>query len=176
MNVLRKIGVFLVDLFEIIIPSLLFLVIFIVFLISIISRYLFRQPAPWTYEVSILAFMWTAYFACGYVLRKNEHVTFSMLYDIFSPRVKKICNLLSNTLVALGLLISIYPCMNSLMQNISHTGVLKFKFKYAFLPFIFMMADIAARSIYNLIMEFRNKTGTYDNKDKSQEEQGGNIA
>jgi TRAP-type C4-dicarboxylate transport system permease small subunit len=176
MAVLKKIGKFLLDLLEIVIPSLLFLVIFLVFLISIVSRYFFRQPVPWTYEVSILAFMWTAYFACGYVMRQNEHVAFSMLYDIFPPQVQKICNLMSNALVALGLLVSIPPCLNSLLQNVSITGVLKFPFKYAFLPFIVMMADIMVRSIYNLMMELKNTTGDDRPQDAAQEKEGGSIA
>jgi len=158
----KRIARALLDFVEETIPAIMFLVIFIVFLIGILSRYVLRQPVPWTYEASVLAFMWCAYFACGYAMRNGDHVVFTLVYDMFPPKIQKVCRILVNVLVAATVLVSFFPAIKSISTYRGYTGVLKIPFKYAFIPFIIMYFDIFCRSVYELVQEFIHKPGAQE--------------
>lgn len=151
---IKKILSKLVWIIEEFIPTLGFLVIFSTFIIGIFSRYVFRSPVPWTYEVSILAYMWTVYFACGLAMKKKEHVVFSLFYDSRSEKTKKILRVTGNALIAVSMLIILVPSIKGILYKSAITGVLRIPVKYAFLPFLLLIVDVFVRSVYNIYIDF----------------------
>ena len=90
-NETKSTGRKILDFFEIGVTSISFIVIFVTFMISILSRYIFRIPVTWTYEISILGYMWTMFFGVGKAIDNDEHVVFSLVYDKISPKGKRFC-------------------------------------------------------------------------------------
>lgn len=150
---LKKNWLKLLQVIEEFIPALGFLVVFITFIIGIFSRYVLRSPVPWTYEVSILAYMWTVYLACGLAMKKEEHVVFSLFYDGRSEKTKKILRIIGNALMAVSMLVVFVPSIKGILYKYAKTGVLQIPVKYAFLPFILLIVDIFGRSVYNIYKE-----------------------
>ena len=48
-----------------VITDLSFLVIFCTFMLAIVSRYFFKRPVTWSYEISVLGYIWTMFFGVG---------------------------------------------------------------------------------------------------------------
>lgn len=141
--------------FGTVIPNITFVIIFLTFMLTIISRYILRTPVTWSYEISILAYMWTMFFGVGKALKDGEHVVFSLVYDHISPRKQLLCNILSDLLI-IGLLgIAFVPSLQSLLGKRMITGVLKMPYTVVFSPFIFMFAEIIIRSTLDLIEQVK---------------------
>jgi len=150
---IKKILSKLVQFIEEFIPALGFLIIFFTFITGIFSRYVFRRPVPWTYEVSILAYMWTVYFACGLAMKKNEHVVFGLFYESRSEKTKKILRVTGNTLIAVSMLIIFMPSIKGILYKSAITGVLRMPVKYVFLPFLLLIVDVFIRSVYKIYID-----------------------
>ncbi len=138
------------DFLGIIVPCCTFLVIFITFIYSIISRYIFRTPVTWSYEISVLGYMWTMFFGVGMALKNDEHVVFSLVYDVLNPKLQFLCKAIYNVALIILLAICLVPCYENLLKSTSVTGVLKIPYKVAFAPFLYMLVEVIIRSIFKL--------------------------
>lgn len=156
METIKKIFIKVVDFLGILVPTISFTVIFITFMISIISRYILKMPVTWAYEISILAYMWTTFFGVGKALELQEHVVFGLVYDGLSDKNKKFCRILYNILIVVLLTVSFKACAVSMLGKKYVTGVLKLPFKWIFAPFLFMYIDIIIRCAYEVYLEFKS--------------------
>ena len=134
----------------VVIPNISFSLIFITFMIAILSRYIFRQPVAWTYEISVLGFMWTMFFGVGKAIELDEHVVFGLVYDTLKPLGRLLSKLVYNTILILLLAILFVPALRSALKSTMMTGVLKMPYTIIFAPFFFMLADIIIRSGINI--------------------------
>ena len=124
------------DFFGVAVVSVSFLLIFITFLLTIFSRYLFKTPITWSYEISVLAYMWTMFFGVGKAMEYDEHVVFSLVYDKRSPKGKMLYLVIYNAMLVFLLTITFIPSLQSLLSKRIVTGVLKLPYKVVFAPFI----------------------------------------
>lgn len=159
MGRLKEVGKRLLTLFNIIIPSISFTVIFITFLIAIGSRYIFKHPVTWTYELSILGYMWTMFFCVGISIKTDEHVVFGLVYDKLNDRWKMITRVAYNVILVALLIACLVPCTNAMLRNSMVTGVLQMPFKIVFAPFIYMLVEIIIRSILNIVQVIKEYRG-----------------
>lgn len=149
----------------VIIPNITFVIIFVTFMITIVSRYILKAPVPWTYEISILAYMWTMFFGVGRAMDADEHVVFGLVYDHISPRKQRIFRLAANLLIIILIAVAFVPSVRSLLAKRMVTGVLKLPYTAIFAPLIYMFADIFYRSLKDLIFHLRHwnsETGLAD--------------
>lgn len=148
--------------FEELMPALCFLTLFVTFIIGIFSRYVFKTPVEWTYEVSLLAYMWTTYFGASYAYKKNDHVVFGLFYDGRGPTMKRFLRILHNLAIAAAMAILFYPATMTLLRRTAKTGTLLWPQKYMFLPFAFMLVAVGLRCLYNVYMD---ATGRFSEAD-----------
>ena len=130
------------------VPMVAFLVVFVTFMMTIICRYVLRFAIPWSYEVSILGYMYCMFFGSGIALKRDEHVVFSLLYDKLSPMGKLISKLVYNAALIVLIAIVFVPCIKSLMASTMKTGILKMPYKVVFAPFMWMLFECAFRCLF----------------------------
>lgn len=130
------------------VPMVAFLVVFITFMMTIFCRYVLRFAIPWSYEVSILGYMYCMFFGSGIALKRDEHVVFSLLYDKLSPMGKLTCKLVYNAALVVLIAIVFVPCVKSLMASTMKTGILKMPYKVVFAPFMWMLFECAFRCLF----------------------------
>ncbi|MDF2614228.1 MAG: transporter small permease subunit [Clostridia bacterium] len=150
----KKIGKKVVNFFGITVPTVAFLIIFITFMIGIVSRYVLRKPVPWTYEISILAYMWTTFFGVGQAIKLDEHVVFGLVYDSVSEKLQRVFRITYNLVIVILVSIVFVPCTSSMLSKQGITGVLQLPYKWVFAPFLLMFIDIIVRCAYNVVKEF----------------------
>lgn len=136
-----------------VIPNISFTIIFLTFMLTIVSRYILRTPISWSYEISILAYMWTMFFGVGKAMKRGEHVVFSLVYDKVSPKMQRLFLILTDTLLILLLGLAFIPSIHSLLGKRMITGVLKMPYTIVFAPCIYMFAEIIIRSCYDLYIQ-----------------------
>ena len=121
---MKKFGIFILNLLEIYIPISTFIIMFSVFILQIFYRYILNNPLSWTYEVTVLGFLWTTLLGACYVRRIHSHICFDMAYQNRSEKVKIVFRLTGNTLVIIGCLIGVFPTYQYLLDmSIEKTAV-----------------------------------------------------
>ncbi len=79
----------------------------VVTMIEVLSRYLLHAPTVWAYDVAYMLNGAAFILACALGLHRNQHVAVDILSQYFSPRVKRIIEIVTFTflvLPALGLI------------------------------------------------------------------------
>lgn len=154
METARKLGRRVMDFLGIFIPNVTFCVIFITFMISIISRYCFKTPVAWSYEISVLGYMWTMFFGVGKAIENDEHVVFGLVYDTLKPFGKFLFKCIYNSFLLILLAICLMPCVDALLSKKMVTGVLKLPYTVVFAPFIYMLVETIVRTAINIKKAF----------------------
>ncbi|MFN3663792.1 TRAP transporter small permease [Yoonia sp.] len=87
--------------------GLLFITAFGGFIVQIFFRYVIGEPLRWTEEFTMIAFIWTVFWVAAFVVPIREHVSFDVVYDVVSPRVRRVFAIFSMVMViaAFGILI-----------------------------------------------------------------------
>jgi C4-dicarboxylate transporter, DctQ subunit len=70
------------------VAAALLLLMFLCFILQIVSRYVFNRPLGWTDEVSVLAWIWCTLWGVVFVLREKDEVRFDIIYSTASARTR----------------------------------------------------------------------------------------
>lgn len=87
---------------------LLFTTAFLGFIVQIFFRYVVNRPILWTEEVTMIAFVWTVFWAAAFMVNLREHVSFDVVYEIMTPQVKRIMAIFS-MVVLIGTFLLLIP-------------------------------------------------------------------
>ena len=105
----------------------------------------------WSYEISVLGYIWTMFFGVGLAMKRDEHVVFGLVFDVLQPKGKFAFYLFYNILLLFLLFVSTIPCLRALMTRTMVTGVLKMPYKVVFCPFMLMYVDMMYRTVMNIL-------------------------
>ena len=81
------------------------------FIVAILSCYevlmdwLFRAPTIWVHDSAIMLCSTAFLFGGAYALQRREHIRITVLYDYFSPRLQRICDIVALFLSLIYLLV-----------------------------------------------------------------------
>jgi len=68
------------------VAATLLAVMFVAFLVQIVSRYILNQPVSWTLEVCVTTWLWLVFWGSAFSLDERDQVKFDVLYHVVSPR------------------------------------------------------------------------------------------
>jgi len=142
-DAMKKILLFLRNCMEVYIPIISFSVMFIAFILQVVSRYVFNRPIIMTNDLIVLGFCWTVILGACYTMRKRAHVQFTMLYDMYSPKVAAAARLAGNIIIILTFAALFIPSINfSLFQGFQRTAVLRVSLTWVFIPFAYFLLSV----------------------------------
>jgi len=151
----KKISIFILDFIEIYTSSIVFSLLFIVFMLEIFYRY-FLVPLTWTLEFSLIAFIWVTLLGACFAQRNSSHVMFTMIYDRVKPRSQIWMRIVGNTLVFIAFSISLYPTYRYInFMSFKKSDVLKIPMNIAFSPYIVFLIIVIGRLGYDIITDFK---------------------
>lgn len=160
MDGLKKIGKFIRDCVELYIPIAAFLIMFIVFVVQIIARYVFKNPMQWAYEVTVMGYLWMVVLGACYAYRDRSHVTFTLFYDKLPVKGKAVCGFLGNLLMAVAFVVMFVPSCKMISQmKIQETSIFKIGLNIVYLPFIPFMIIILLYILSDMWLEIKVFTG-----------------
>lgn len=153
---IKKIFMKIRDIIEIYVPCVAFAVMFIVFVAQVISRYVFRFPLTWAFELTVMGFSWTVILGACYAMRKRSHVMFTMIYDAVPPKVGAALCLAGNVLIVAALVILIVPSCNYIhFMNFQKTAVFRIPLSVIFCPFIYFLLSVVGYTISDIVSEIK---------------------
>ncbi len=155
-NKLARAGSTLLDVVEVYIPMISFVVLFLSFMTQIVARYFFR-PLLWPEELSLMCFVWTALLGGIYAKRDNSHVAFTSLYDAVSPKVQRLMRIVGNILILASFVIAFIPSWNYVaFMNYKKSDVLLIPMSIVFFPFIVFLFDMSIRIAIDIFTDVRS--------------------
>lgn len=125
------------DLVEVYVPCIAFMVVFGTYIVMIAYRYIFRAQLNWIYELSMISFIWTVMLPASQGGRTNQHIVFSIVYDLFSERTRRWFRIVGNLVVVVTfavLLPHAWEAVAFLARKKS--SIMKIPFNYIYLPFV----------------------------------------
>ena len=141
---------------SILIPGAAFTIMFVAFCLQIFSRYILKSQFEFTYDYTVICFLWTTCLGAIYASKHREHVSFALLYDHFGPKGRAVINLVGNLIIATALFLLLKPTAEYLdFISIKKTAVLKVSFEVLYAPFLvflfFALIYLIRDSVVDLI-------------------------
>jgi C4-dicarboxylate transporter, DctQ subunit len=131
--------------------------LFLSFILQIFSRYVIRQPLGWTLEASLLSWLWLVFWSCAFTLKEQDHVRFSILYDMAGPATRKVYVVLSGIIIIAAFAISLPATYDFVsFMRIEKTSLLKVRFDYVFGIYLIFAVAIITRSIWRIVTILRD--------------------
>ena len=145
---------------EVYIPMLAFAVMFSVFILQILFRYVLRQPLQWAYEVTVSCYLWLVLLGACYAQRERKHVSFNMLTNKLSVRPRAGVIFLGNLLMLVAFVYALVPSIEFVFfMKMQKTAALKVGLDviyFAYIPFMLIMIVYFLR---DMVGEFRVLAG-----------------
>ena len=137
------------------IAAAIFAVMFGVFLIQVFTRYLLNDPAGWTFEVAVVAYIWTVFWACAFLLKERDHVAFNMFYLAAPPPGRRILLIIGVGCLFVALVASMPKTIDFVtFMAIEKTPLLRWRFDYIYSVYILFAVAVIVRSGLLLVRLF----------------------
>ena len=72
---------------------------FAVFILQIVFRYVLNFPIGWTHEISVMLWVWLVLFGTAFVVRDYEEIRFDLLYGTVGNRAFRVMVIVSALIV-----------------------------------------------------------------------------
>ena len=79
----------------------LFAMMFIGFLIQIISRYVLNMPVAWSLELCSIGYVWVVFWSSGILVSERKQIVFDLLYNMFPPRQRRVLAIVNTATLGL---------------------------------------------------------------------------
>ncbi|UJF17811.1 TRAP transporter small permease [Vibrio sp. SS-MA-C1-2] len=146
------------NIIEVYIPSVAFIILFITFIIQIFYRYFIGQPLIWPMEVTLICFLVITLLGACYALRDKDHVVFSSLYDGYSPRWQWVSKIAGNLMMIIAFGVSLSPTYEFIsFMDFQKTTALSIRFDYIYMTYMVFAIIVIGRLSYNTYQLIFNK-------------------
>ncbi len=145
----------LLDIVELHVPTVVFAALFGVFIMQIVNRYFFR-PLTWPEEFALIAFIWTALLGGLYAKRTDQHVAFTVVYDLMPLQVQRLMRILGNLLLVTAFAIALLPSLDYVrFMAFKRSNVLRIPMNWAYAPFIVFLVVMIGRLGWDIYRDIR---------------------
>lgn len=119
-------------------------IMFSVFILQIVFRYLLNLPIGWTHEISVVMWLWIVLFGTAFVVRDNEEIRFDILYSAVNQRWRRIMVVITALLLIFFFSISLPAVIDYVtFMKVQKTAYLKIRFDWLYSIYaIFAVATI----------------------------------
>lgn len=97
----------------------IFGVMFVGFIVQIVSRYVFNAPVAWSLEICLIAYLWVVFWTCDILINERQHIVFDVLYNLTTPTRKRRLAIFTSGSLAVVFLIAI-PSTFDYIKFLSH--------------------------------------------------------
>jgi len=144
------------DIVAIYIPVASFVIMFVIFIAQIFSRYILRAPLAWAYEVTVSCYLWLVVLGACYAQRNRSHVTFTLLTDKLPMRVQAAFIGLGSLLIAFAFIWSFVPSIEFVgFMKAQKTSVLRIGLNIVYAPYIPFLAFNILYMISDIVLDFK---------------------
>lgn len=141
-------------------------VMFLSFMLQIISRYVFNNPLGWTLEVCLTMWLWLVFWGSAFNLRDIDHIRFDMLYVEVNKRTRRMFALVSAVAIIAGLLAALPATIDYItFYKIKKSSTLRIRLDVVFSIYGIFVVAVVAR--YALRAWHLARGGDPDNEERT---------
>ncbi|MFZ4479390.1 MAG: TRAP transporter small permease [Rhodoferax sp.] len=130
---------------------LLFTLLFLVFVVQVVARFVFNKPLAWTDEAAVILYLWAILWGAALVCRDRENVAFDLLYQKAGARLQRAMAIAGCALIGV---LAAWGLPGSLdyihFMRRETTPVMGLPFNWVFAPFALLLFALAARYAWRL--------------------------
>lgn len=145
--------VFFLDLVELYFPLTAFGILFLTFAWSVFSRYILGRPCGWATDVELGCYIWTVLLAASYVMRKDKHVRFSIVYDMMNPRIQCLMRVISNLLIVVPFACLLGPTYRYIVHLKTISPALQLPLSFYYAPILWFIGSVMLYALRDLIKD-----------------------
>jgi C4-dicarboxylate transporter DctQ subunit len=119
-------------------------VMFTVFILQIVFRYILNLPIGWTHEISVIMWLWLVLFGTAFVVRDSEEIRFDILYAAVNDRTRRVLVVMSAIALIFFFSISLPAVVDYIaFMKVEKTAYLDIRFDWLYSIYaIFAVATI----------------------------------
>lgn len=137
---------------------LLFVVAFSGFIVQIFFRYVMGNPVLWTEEVTMIAFVWTVFWAAAFMVNIREHVTFDVLYEVVTPETRRLLAIFSMVVLIFGFALLIPATWDYLVFLLrKKSAVLRVQMTWIYGCYLLFVVNFTIQAAWRLWLLFSPK-------------------
>jgi len=130
------------------VSAALFAALFIGFLLQIFFRYVLNAPLVWTLEFCLLAYLWMTFWNCGMLMRLNDHIGFTLIYDAMGPAGRRALAVTGFAILGATFAAALPGVIDwTLFMSIAQTDVFGLRLDLVFSIFILFMVAVILRTL-----------------------------
>jgi len=84
--------------------------------IQVVFRYVFNEPIPQLFEISIYSFIWVIYLGASLATRFDQHMRFDLIYRKLSRNGRHVVDMFFDLLLNVIIAVIIYPTIETVIQ------------------------------------------------------------
>jgi C4-dicarboxylate transporter DctQ subunit len=121
-------------------------VMFLSFMLQIVSRYVFNSPLGWTLEVCLTMWLWLVFWTSAFNLRDADHVRFDMVYIECGKRMRRVFALVSAVSIVAGLLAALPATLDYItFYKIKKSAMLRIRLDVVFSVYAVFVVAVVTR-------------------------------
>ncbi len=131
------------------IAAALLAIMFFVFILQIVFRYLLNLPIGWTHEVSVMSWLWLVLFGAAFVVRENEEIRLDLIYSASPERVRRVMQVIAAVSLVALFSLSLPAVVDYVMfMKVQKTAYLKIRFDWLFSIYIAFTVAMIVRYLW----------------------------
>lgn len=124
-------------------------VMFAVFILQIVFRYLINLPIGWTHEISVMMWLWMVLFGTAFVVRDREEIRFDIFYGAVKERTRRVMVLISALVLVFLFSVSLPAVIEYVMfMKVEKTAYLKIRFDYLYSIYAIFAVAMIIRQLW----------------------------
>lgn len=140
------------DVIEIYIPMCWFILLFVAFILQIISRYIFNNPLVWPYELAQISYVWVITLGCCYAQRTDDNIVFSVVYELAGEKIRRLFRFLQDILIVGLLAYLLWPALEFYKFYFTrYSTVFKVPLGFVYLGFLVFQIITIIRYLTDLV-------------------------
>lgn len=131
----------------------LFIGMFVLFVVSVVQRYVLVRPVNWVDESILILFLWSTFLTEALVLTEREQVTFDVIWDVAGPGLRRAIGLLAAALVAVIFILAaptIVDYVGFLWRE--KTNALEWRLDWVYSCFVIYWLAVIVRAVDKLLL------------------------
>lgn len=122
---------------------------FAVFILQIVFRYVLNFPIGWTHEISVMLWVWLVLFGTAFVVRDYEEIRFDLFYGTAGDRTFRFMVVLT-ALIIVSLFTYSLPAVIDYVtfMKVEATAYLKIRFDFLYSIYVIFAVAIIVRQLW----------------------------
>jgi C4-dicarboxylate transporter, DctQ subunit len=133
-------------------------VMFVVFIVQIVFRYLFNFPVGWTSELSVITWLWLVLWGAAFVVKESEEIRFDLVYEAAGRRARRVMGIITGLSIVVLYTLSLPATVKYVsFMKVEKTSYLKIPFDWLFSIYVLFLVAVIVRYLWILAQLLRGK-------------------